>query len=149
MQPSNQNDLQARIAARFRTLLILWFALLISIGLYYVMTLLKHGGVDTVPNPTLSVGLVLAGSVLVISSVLIKHKFLSQAVEQQRLDRVQTAHIVAWALCEVAAMLGLLEHFLTGNRYYYVLFMIAACGMLLNFPRRQHIQDACFKGPGF
>ena len=149
MQPFNQSDLQAKIGLRFRTILILWSALFLSIGLYYVMTLFVHPSEDTGQNRTLSAVLAMAGSVLAIISVLVKHRFLTQSVAQQRLDLVQTGYVMAFALCEVAAMLGLLDHFVTGNHYYYVLFVIAGCGMLFNFPRRQHIQDACFKGPSF
>lgn len=145
MQPSNQNDLQAKIAIRFRMILVLWSALFLSIGLYYVMTLFVHPSEGTGQNSTLSAVFAVAGSVLAIISVPVKQKYLTQSVEQQRLELVQTGYVVACALCEVAAMLGLLDYFVTGNRYYYVLFIIAGCGMLLNFPRRQHVQDACFK----
>jgi hypothetical protein len=33
----------------------------------------------------------------------------------------------------------------TGDRYYYMLFIIAACGQLLHFPKREHVINAAFK----
>jgi hypothetical protein len=49
---------------------------------------------------------------------------------------------VAWAITEVGALLGLLDFFKSADRYYYVLFLIAACGQLLHFPRREHVINA-------
>jgi hypothetical protein len=37
----------------------------------------------------------------------------------------------------VSALLGLLERFLTGNRQYYLMFLIAAAGTAFHFPRRE------------
>jgi hypothetical protein len=148
MQPSNQNDLEANIAMRFRTLLMLWGALFLSIGIYFILSLLTNGpNGDTSQNRTLTFMLAAAASFLAIISLAIKQKFLTQSVERQRVELVQTGYTIAWALSEAAALLGLLDHFVTGNRYYYLLFIIGACGMLLNFPRRQHVEDACYKRP--
>ena len=61
-------------------------------------------------------------------SVVIKKRFLTQSVEQQQLQLVQQGYVIAWAVTEVAALLGLLDFYLTGNRYYFILFIIAACG---------------------
>lgn len=36
--------------------------------------------------------------------------------------------------------------FLTGHRHYYLLFIVAACGLLLHFPRREAVMNAAFKG---
>jgi hypothetical protein len=60
---------------------------------------------------------------------------------------VQQAYIVAWAITEVGGLLGVLDFFTTGDRYYYLLFMIAALGQLLHFPRREHMLNAWGKSP--
>jgi drug/metabolite transporter (DMT)-like permease len=151
MQPSNQNDdLQAKIDGRFRSISTIWFGLFLSVGLYYLLTLYTGNPHEDVShNRRLFLALAAAGVLLVIISVLIKQKFLKQSVDEQRVELVQTGYTVAWAISEVAALLGLLDFFLTGNRHYYVLFIIAACGHLLNFPRRQHLLDASFKSTEF
>ena len=58
-------------------------------------------------NPLVS--LVLAGIALttILASFLIKSKLLSRAAEQQQVQLVQQAYILAWALTEAAAILGL------------------------------------------
>ena len=78
-------------------------------------------------------------------ALVIKNKLFTRAVEQRQPQLVQQGYIVAWAVSEVAALLGLLDFYVTGNRYYYVLFIIAACTQLLHFPRREHVMNASFK----
>jgi hypothetical protein len=148
MQPSLE-DLESKIEPRIRTIRTLWIAMLFSIVLYYGLTLFIGHRENSNPNSALSLILVGVGLLTTLISVPIKKKVLAQSVEQQQVGLVQQAYIVAWALAEVAALLGLLDFFLTGNRYYYVLFLIAAIGQLLHFPRRQHVLDASFKSPTF
>jgi hypothetical protein len=38
-----------------------------------------------------------------------------------------------------------MDRVVTGNRYYFVLLLIAAIGMLLHFPRREHLLAASYK----
>ena len=123
--------------------------MLLSVGIYYAFTLFIGQPKNSNPNSTLSLMLLGIGLLTTFISVPIKKKFLAQSVEQQRVELVQQGHIIAWAITEVAALLGILDFFLTGNRYYYVLFLIAAIGQLLHFPRRQQLLDACFKNPAF
>jgi hypothetical protein len=98
-----------------------------------------------VPNQTLSIAMLGGAMLAVLVSFVIKSKLLSRAIEQRQPGMVQQAYVVAWAVNEVAALLGVLDHFGTGNRYYYVQILIAACGLLLHFPRREHVMNAAFK----
>ena len=148
MQLSPQG-LQLKIEPRIRTIRTLWIAMLLSIGIYYVFTLFIGQPKNSNPNSALTLTLVGVGLLTTLISVPIKKKFLARSVEEQRVELVQQGHIIAWAMSEVAALLGILDFFLTGNRYYYVLFLIAAIGQLLHFPRRQQLLDACFKNPAF
>jgi hypothetical protein len=50
-------------------------------------------------------------------------------------------------MCEVSALLGLLEHFVVGNREYYLLFLLAAAGTAFHFPRRRQLEAASYKNP--
>ena len=138
-----------QIELRIRTMRTLWIAMLLSVGAYYVFTFFAGRSEEITPNRTLS--LILAGVALLTTllSFLVKNKLLSVAVERQQVQLVQQGYIVIWALSEVAALLGLLDFFLTGDRYYYVLFLIAACGLLLHFPRREHVLNAAFKSSSF
>ena len=147
MQLSPQ-DLQIKIEPRIRTIRTLWVAMLLSVGMYYVFTRFAGPPTSSTPNNALSLMLVGVGLLAALISVPIKKKFLARSVEEQRVELVQQGHIIAWAITEVAALFGILDYFVTGNHYYYVLFLIAAMGQLLNFPRRQDVLAACYKNPG-
>src|SRR3977135_550196 len=124
MQSSTQNELEAKIDMRLRTMRILWFALFTSIVLYYGFTLFNKG--TDAPHTIVSCALAAAGVFLVILSFPIKQNVLAKSVEMQSMELVQKGYIIALAVCEAAALLGLLDHFATGNRYYYLLFIAAA-----------------------
>jgi len=140
----NQNNPQT-IEARILTMRILWFALLMSVGIYFVFTLFARPRKGLEPNPTISLTLLCVAVLMVLVAFVIKSKFLSKAMEQRNAAMVQQSYIMAWAITEVAALLGLLDCFLTNDRYYYVLLIIAALGLLLHFPRREHVENASFK----
>jgi|SRR5215218_1934597 len=144
-QTANQNDPQANIEQRILTMRILWFSMLMSIVIYYVITMFVKRSEDLAENPSLSLFLLGAGVSTTLVSFLIKAKLLTKAVEQRNVGMVQQAYILTWAITEVAALLGLLDFFSTSHRHYYLLFLIAACGMLLHFPGREPVENAAFK----
>ena len=148
-QSANQNDPQTNIELRIRTIRTLWIAMLLSIGMYYGFTSFAGRPENVEPNNTLFLVLVAISLSTTLISFLIKSKLLSQAVEKQQVQLVQQGYVVAFALCEVAALLGVLDFFMTGDRYYYVLFIIGALGLLLHFPRRDDVLNASFKSPIF
>ena len=124
----------------------LWTALLLSVGAYYVFTLVRGRSEDVTPNRNLSLILLGVALLTTLTSFLIRNILLAKAVQLRQVLMVQQAYIVTLAITEVAGMLGLLDFFLTGDPYYYIFFIIAACGMLLHFPRREPVMNAAFKG---
>jgi hypothetical protein len=133
-------DPNPAIEARHRTILILWFAMVMSVSMLLVLTRFIPGSENG--DAKLSLILNSAGIVPLGLSFLLKQRILEQAVTQQRLDSVQVAYVLAFALCEMAALLGFLDHFLVGSRYYYIGFLFGGLGLLLHFPRKQHLLDA-------
>ena len=145
----DQNSSEANIELRLRTMRTLWIAMLVSIPMYYVFTVLRGPSENITPNRMLSLVLLGVGLLTTLISVPIKQILLRKATEQQQVPMVQQAYIVTWAITEVAALLGMLDYFVTGHRHYYLLFIVAICGMLLHFPRREAVLNAAFKTPGF
>ena len=137
------------VELRIRTLRTLWAALSVSIVFYYMFTFFVPRRENAELNEMLFLVLLAAAVSTTLISFVIKSKLLNQAVERQQVPLVQQGYIVTWAITEVGALLGLLDYFATGNRFYYVLFIISAIGMLLHFPRREHVLNAAFKHPGF
>jgi hypothetical protein len=141
--------MQQDIEPRMRTMRTIWSAMLMSIGFYYAFTFFAKRPENVEPNSTLFLVLVGIAVSTVLLSFPVKNKLISQAIEQQHVPLVQQSYIVAWALSEVPALLGLLDFYLTGDRYFYVLFLIAVFAQLLHFPRREHVINASFKKPIF
>lgn len=138
-QPHNP---QENIELRLRTLQTLWIGLMLSIVAYFGLTLFVGRPEGLEPNSTLSIVLLAIAALTTLLSFPIKSKLFNQAIDQQQVQMVQQAYIVAGAMCEVGALLGVLDFFLTSNRFYYVLFIIGVLGQLLNFPRREHVLNA-------
>jgi hypothetical protein len=134
------------LAKRHQTMITLWFGLLASVGMYFLMTIFLRAKADDGlvyrPSSTLTLTLTALGFFIVVISFAVKRKLLNQSVEQQNLAAVQVAMIVACAMCEVSALLGLVVFFIFGSPEYYLLFFFAAAGMVLHFPRRSQLEAA-------
>jgi F0F1-type ATP synthase membrane subunit c/vacuolar-type H+-ATPase subunit K len=135
---------QPSIEARYRVLLILWLAMLISIGMFFLISrLVPHPSYDS-DSPLFAVMGAL-GSITLSLSFRFKSKFVAQSIEKQSASILQQGYIIAWALCEATALFGLLIFFVTGSRFYFFFFMFAVLGMLFHMPRRAHLFEASFK----
>jgi hypothetical protein len=133
------------IAKRFQSLLMVWFALMTSVGLYFLVAHFQAPAVDDIAsttNRTLNMILGALALLLVAASFLVRRVLLSKSVQQQSFPLVLQAHIVAWAMCEVCGVLGLVSRFIAGYRQYYVLMLLAVLGIALQFPARAHLLAA-------
>ena len=128
---------------------VIWIALILNVGLFFVLTLFAKRPEDVQPNSMLSLILIVIAASTTLVSFLVKSNLLNKAIGQGQVPQVQQAYVVAWAITEFAALLGLLDYFITADRYYYVLFLIAAGGQLLHFPRSEHVVNASFRPSGF
>ena len=79
---------------------------------------------------------------VVMASILIKQRVVQRAVEKRDAALLQSAYILGFALCESAAFLGVVDHFVTGSRYYYFSFALALVGMLKHFPKKDDVRAA-------
>ena len=144
-QPSTPED---KLEFTIRKMRFLWFGGLGAVVSFYVFTLLYQRREDAEPNNTLFLVFVVIGLTTTLASFVVKKRFLNRAVEKQQVELVQQGYVVAGMLTEVAAMLGIADYFTTGDPYFYILFIIAACGQLLHFPRREHVVNASFREKG-
>jgi hypothetical protein len=79
---------------------------------------------------------------------VVKKKYFARSVDSQDIRLVRVGIIIAAALCELGALLGLLDLFIAHDRYYFVLMVISFLGLLLHFPKRSDVDAASFKTPG-
>jgi len=129
---------------RYQTLIVLWFALLMSVAMYFVVSQLAPPATAP-PNSILTFTLTAIGTFLVGISFVIKRKLLRRSVDEQDIGLVQKALVIACAICEAAAVLGLVERFAVSGRDYLLLLVIAAVGIALHFPRRSRLEAASYK----
>ena len=141
MKPIDPN--QPTIEMRYRNLLVLWFG--ISMSVMSFLAFVQFIRVSVESNVKLSLILNSVGILPVGLSFLLKQRILEQAISGQNIERVQIAYVLAWALCEMSALLGLVDHFVNGSPYYFIGFVFAILGMLGHFPRKQHLLDASQK----
>ena len=140
MQPQD-----SYIEPRLRTLRVLWFALLLSVVMYFIFTLFAMERAEPPGNRSVSFIFMAIAVISVILSFVLKQKLLQRSVEQQDIKMVQPAFVVAWAMCEVSALLGVVEYVVVGRNDYIVLFLLGAGGLLFHFPSRQPLLNASYK----
>jgi NADH:ubiquinone oxidoreductase subunit 2 (subunit N) len=119
-----------------------------SVFIYFVVTLFAAPAISPGQHQRgalLTLTLTALGALIVIISFPVKNKILKQSTEKSDVGLVQKAMLVAIAMCEASALLGLLECFVVGGREYYLLFFFAAAGMMLHFPRRSQLEAARWK----
>ena len=136
-------QVEAQVEARHKVFLILWFALFVSVMLLLVLALFAGG--KGLPNPTLSYALLSVGSLIVLGSFLLKQQLAQKAINNNDIAALQSAHIVALALCESAALIGLFDRFVTASSTSWFLFGISALGILLHFPKKDQIRAVSYK----
>ena len=131
---------EPNIAARYQTLLILWFAICMSITFFMVIIYLVS--VHPSGNPSLGLALESATVVPFAVSFLVKQQLLGKAIAARKIDLVQSGYTAAFSLCEASALLGVLDRFVNGSKYFFVGFVLAGLGMLLHFPQKRHLLAA-------
>jgi hypothetical protein len=134
---------------RYQTMIVLWFAMLMSVGMSFVFTLLVtphiNKDLDNSLRSLLIFGLTALGMFLVVLSFALKNKVLKRSVEKQDINLVQKALVFACVMCEATGFLGLIEFLIVGNRESYWLLVLAAGGIALHFPRRSQLEAASYQ----
>ena len=137
----NPTPTQAKVTARCRGLLVIWGAQFVSLALFVALTRIVQ--IEARPGDDVLLYQIfgaLGGAGLALSFVL-KYMLLKRAAATQRPDVATTAYVAAFALCELAAIFGLVNYFISGVPIV-LLFVLAAIGLLFHFPRRAHIEAA-------
>ena len=136
-------EAEAKVAARYRVILILWIAILTSVGVLFALAVVIPS--SGTANQAMSLALLGTGFVTVTISLLLKQQMLKKAIEKQQIQVLLNAYIIGFALSESAALFGLMDHFVTASGYYRFAFIIAAMGMSLHFPKKEHLRAVSFK----
>lgn len=137
----------------YKTLLIIWLALLVSQVMFLVVIFFAKPEVFKFDfNKPLfgeNAVLVIAFAFLAITnfalSFIMKKRSFEQAVEKQQIAYVQTGLILACAFCEAISLLGMVLAFAFSYQYFFAWFALGILGFLLHFPRRDDVIAASYK----
>jgi F0F1-type ATP synthase membrane subunit c/vacuolar-type H+-ATPase subunit K len=142
----NRQNVTEDIDSKHRTMLTLWFGFISSIVMYLVISMVLPRP-EGPQNKMLNIVLGAVSAFLIGISFAVKKSFFSRAEEKQDPRLVTTGFLLAAALCEAGALVGLLDLFAGRNKYYFVLIIFSFLGLLFHFPKRSHLQSAIYRLP--
>ncbi|HEV2707249.1 MAG TPA: hypothetical protein VGV59_15115 [Pyrinomonadaceae bacterium] len=145
-----QTGKPATVEQRLQTLRILCITFLANIGVFALFGYLTARSRETEEDAATGFSNLLllffaAGVASLAASFVVRRVLQSKAEREQNPALVQQALIIALVMCEVGALLGLIGLLIEGNPYAYALFVLAAVGDLLHFPRREQLLAASYK----
>ena len=140
------------IQVEYKTLVVLWFALLFSQILFLVLVYFVKPELFTfdpsrplltdAPLITLVFGAI--ALVFLILSFVLSQQHMRRAIRDKDAGCVQTALLLGCALSEIPSILGLVLAFAFDHPYFYLWIILGAVGILLHFPRKGNL-DAAFQ----
>jgi uncharacterized membrane protein len=148
-----QTNQPGNVEQIYRTLVIIWFALLNSqllllVVLYFARSEIFRFDFSKPLLGTNSVMVIVLASLAVstfLLSFVLRKKFINQAITEQKVELVQTAIIIGCSLCEAISLFGFVLVFALNYQYFFFWFVLGILGIILHFPRRGNLIDASYK----
>ena len=149
----NPNPPKMSVEQAYRTLVMVWSALLASQGLFLVIIYFMRPQVFKFDfskppldeNSTLIIASALLAIFDLVISFVMSRKHLNQSVAEQNIGLVQTAMITGCSLCESISVMGMILAFAYSYQYFFLWFALGILGMILHFPKRAHLIAASYK----
>lgn len=149
----NDSNNNVNIGQAYQTLIILWFALLMSQFVFLVVVFFAkpeayrfdssklYGGESFILLPILAIAAIICFAM----SFVFRSKFINQAINEQNIGLVQTGLIMGCALSEAVSIFGLVIAFTTANSLFLLWFALGITGIILSFPKRDNLIAASYK----
>lgn len=137
----------------YKTLMIIWFALVVSQVLFLVVIFFAKPELFRLnfAQPLLgenAVMIIVFAFIAIINfalSFVMKKRSYEQAIEKQQIAFVQTGLILACALCEAISLFGMVLAFAFSYQYFFLWSALGILGILLHFPRRTDVLAVSYK----
>jgi F0F1-type ATP synthase membrane subunit c/vacuolar-type H+-ATPase subunit K len=137
----------------YRTLLIIWAALLFSQLMFVVLIWFSRPELFKFDfsQPLLGDNAVIVGLFAMLSfsdiviSLILRKKTLERSVAEQSIPLVQTAMIIGCALSEAISLFGVMLAFAFNYQYFFLFSILGVIGILLHFPRRSDVHAASYR----
>jgi hypothetical protein len=136
--------------AQLRTMRVIWTAMLVSTVVYALVgygLLTVIGYRPPIPGPgTVPTVLNVLGAVAAILAVPVSRRvrraFDARAASERRPELVQTGLVIALAVAEVSATLGLVVLVATGDQRAFTFIVVGALAIALLFPGPEPLEAA-------
>ena len=146
----NQNT---NIEPLYRTNVILWVAFLMSQFIFLVLIFFAKKELFSFDftQPILSkepIAVLIIGMIAIFNfalSIYMKSQMTQEAIDTQKPAAVQSAQILAYALCESISIFSIVLAFMFDYAYFFVFFALAILGIILHFPKRDNFIAAAYK----
>lgn len=143
----------SNIKQNYKTLAIIWFALLSSQIMFLVISFVAKPDLYKFDfsKPIFGENAMIVGAFAFLAivnfalSFVMKNRSYQQAVAEQNIALVQTGLIIACAFCEAISLLGLVLAFAFSYQYFFAWIALGIVGILLHFPRRDDVIAASYK----
>lgn len=138
----------------YKTLVIIWFALLASQIMLFVVVFFAKPEVFNFDSskpfffgetPVLLAVFALLAFVNFGLSFFMKKRSFQQAVETQKISYIQTGLIVAYAFCESISLIGVVLAIAFAYQYFFLWIVFGIIGIILHFPRQDDVVSASYK----
>jgi hypothetical protein len=122
--------------AEYRLRLTTWAAMLFSFITYFILAKALHP-TSAGANPLLVRALMFVAVTIVAASFPLKNFFYNRARQSNSASLLRTGELIAFTLCEMAALFGLVVWFVAAAPQYYWFLILGAAGQLLHWPKRE------------
>lgn len=138
------------IQVEYKTLVIIWAALLMSQALFLVVVYLARPQLFAADMPADPFGgqplliLIFAAAALLVVflSFVLRKQHMKRAMLDKDASCVQTGLLLGCALSEFSSLLGLILALAFEYPYFYAWIALGTLGILLHFPRRHNLEAA-------
>jgi hypothetical protein len=141
---------KAPVRVEYRSLVIIWLALLVSQIMFFAIVLIVKPGILNFDRSVPSLGnqplIVLAFAVAAIAffvlSIVLSRQHMRRAIIDHDQACVQTGLVLGCALSEVSTLLGVVLAFVWSYQYFFLWILLGTIGILINFPRKSTLEAA-------
>ena len=141
------------VRVEYKSLVVIWFALLISQGLFLAIVMIVKPGIISAAGNADPLGdkplIVLAFAVAAVAffalSIILGRQHMRRAIVDHDQACVQTGLVLGCALSEVCSVLGLVLAFVWNYPYFFLWMILGTLGILINFPRKGTLDAAAIR----
>lgn len=147
------NNEKPSIATQYKTLVIIWAALLSAQFLFLLLVFFTKPELFNFDfsrpilgdNPLVVVAIAAVAVSNVVISFVRRGMFYAQAEKEQKPELVQTGLIIACALSEAVSIYGLFLAFAFDYPYFFLFIALGIVTMLFHFPRQETLLAAAYR----